>query len=121
MGDARDIVIYEDDVFTQSLLMEWLRGEGHRVRVGNRCEPKSDAPCDLVILSVYMPKQAGAGCTRDIRAAHRGTPLIAISGQFRAGVSAAGSTAQMLNVEHVVAKPLIRKELLDSVRGILGG
>jgi DNA-binding response OmpR family regulator len=121
MEDTRDIVIYEEDVFTQGLLKEWLEGAGYRVRVGNRCNPEGDVSCDLVIVSVYMPKQAGAGCTRDIQAAHQGTPLIAISGQFRPGVRAAGSTAQMLNVKQVVAKPLIRKELLESVRGIMGG
>jgi CheY-like chemotaxis protein len=120
MGDSGDIVVYEEDVFTQGLLKEWLEGAGYRVRIGNRCDPKADAPCDLVIVSVYMPKQAGAGCTRHVQAAHAGTPLIAISGQFRPGVRAAGSAARLLNVEHVVAKPLVRRELLESVRGIMG-
>jgi DNA-binding response OmpR family regulator len=121
MGDGGDIVVYEEDVFTQGLLKEWLEGAGYRVRIGNRCDPKADAPCDLVIVSVYMPKQAGAGCTRDIRAAHGGTPLIAISCQFRPGVQAAGSAARMLDVKQVVAKPLVRRELLESVRGIMRG
>jgi CheY-like chemotaxis protein len=120
MGVARDIVVYEEDVFTQGLLKEWLQGAGYRVRIGNRCNPKDDAPCDLAIVSVYRPKQAGAGCTRDIQAAHRGTPLIAISGQFRPGVRADGSAARTLNVEQVVAKPLVRKDLLEAVRGIMG-
>jgi DNA-binding NtrC family response regulator len=120
MGDTADIVIYEEDFFTQALLKEWLEDAGYRVRTGNRCDPAQDAPCDLVIVSVYMPKQAGAGCTRDIQAAHDGTPVIAISGQFRPGVAAAGSAAQMLRVKQVVAKPLVRKELLESVRGIMG-
>jgi DNA-binding response OmpR family regulator len=121
MGEAREIVIYEEDVFTQGLLREWLEGAGFGVRVGNRCDPRIDVPCDLVIVSVYMPKQAGAECTRDIRAAHEGTPLIAISCQFRPGVRAAGSAARMLDVEQVVAKPLVRRELLEAVRAIIAG
>ena len=60
MVDALDIVIYEEDFLTRTLLEEWLGEAGYRVRVGNRCNPDADAPCDLVILSVYMPKQGGA-------------------------------------------------------------
>jgi DNA-binding response OmpR family regulator len=114
-----DIVIYEEDFLTRSLIKEWLEGAGYRVRIGNRCHPGGDGRCDLVILSVYLPKQAGGECTRDIRSAHAGTPMIAISGHFRSGLRASGSTAQMLRVQQVVAKPLVRQELLESVRGIL--
>jgi DNA-binding response OmpR family regulator len=118
---SRQIVIYEEDVLTRGLLAEWLEGAGYRVRIGNRCSPELDAPCDLVIMSIYRPKQVGTQCARDIQTAHRGTPVIAISGQFRPGLEAAGTTAQMLNVQQVVAKPLLRKELLESVRGIMEG
>jgi len=114
-----DIVIYEEDYQTCALLKEWLGEAGYNVRIGNRCEPEGDAHGDLVIVSVCSPKQSGARCTRDIRSAHAGTPMIAISGQFRPGLAASGPTAQFLQVRQVVAKPLIRKELLESVRGIL--
>jgi DNA-binding response OmpR family regulator len=120
MEHALNIVIYEEDLLTRTLLEEWLREAGYGVRVGNRCNPEVDAPSDLVILSVYMPKQGGAGCIRTVQEAHPGTPVIAISGQFRPGLSAAGATAQKLSVRQVVAKPLVRQELLESVRGIIG-
>jgi DNA-binding response OmpR family regulator len=119
MEDALDIVIYEEDSLTRTLLQEWLGEAGYGVRVGDRCNPGVDAPCDLVILSVYMPKQAGAQCVRSVQEAHPDTPVIAISGQFRPGLSADGATAQKLSVRQVVAKPLIRQELLESVRGII--
>jgi len=119
MRAVRDIVIYEEDLLTRDLLREWLENAGYQVRIGNRCDPAVDGRCDLVILSVYLPKQAGAQCTRDIQSAHSGTPMIAISGHFRPGLPAAGSTAQMLRVQQVIAKPLAREELLESVRGIL--
>jgi DNA-binding response OmpR family regulator len=116
---ALNIVIYEEDLLTRNLLEEWLREAGYGVRVGDRCNPGAPAPCDLVILSVYMPKQGGAECVRGIQEAHPDTPVIAISGQFRPGLSAAGATAQKLCVRQVVAKPLARQELLDCVRGII--
>lgn len=119
MSAIRDIVIYEEDVLTRRLLTEWLNQAGYRVRCGDRCNPVADGRCDLVILSVYLPKQTGARCAVDIRSAHVGTPVIAISGHFRPGIPAAGSTAQLLGVQQVVAKPVARENLLESVRCIL--
>jgi DNA-binding response OmpR family regulator len=115
-----DIVIYEEDFQTCALLKEWLGEAGYTVRVGNRREPEADYRADLVIVSVCSPKQEGARCIRDIQSAHAGTPIIAISGQFRCGLAATGPTAQLLQVRQVIAKPLVRRELLESVRGIMG-
>jgi DNA-binding response OmpR family regulator len=119
MNAPRDIVIYEEDSLIRALVTEWLEQAGHRVRIGNRCHPEGDGRCDLVILSVVLPKQTGAQCTRNIQDAHAGTPMIAMSGHFRAGLPATGSAARLLRVDQVVAKPLARGELLESVRAIL--
>jgi DNA-binding response OmpR family regulator len=120
MGNTGDIVIYEEDHQTRALIKEWLADAGYRVRIGNRCDPGVDGPCDLVIVSIYMPKQGGVDHVRGIQEAHPGTPLLATSGQFRPGLAADGSTAHHLQVRQVLAKPLMRKELLDVVRGIIG-
>jgi DNA-binding NtrC family response regulator len=120
MTTPRDIVIYEEDFLTRALLQEWLGEAGYRIRVGDAHHASRDAPCDLVIVSVYMPKQAGADCVRAIQSAHPGTPVIAISGQFRSGLTAGGATAQALGVRQVVAKPLSRNDLLGSVHVIIG-
>jgi len=115
-----DIVIYEEDYLTRALLHEWLGEAGYRVRAGRPHDANLDRPADLVIANVYMPKHAGAQWVRDIHAVHPNTPIIAISGQFRSGLCAAGATAQTLGVQQVIAKPLIRSDLLDAVRGMIG-
>lgn len=115
-----NIVIYEEDDLTRALLQEWLSEAGYCVHLGTPRRANRDYPADLVIVSVYMPKHAGAQCVRDIQTAHPGTPLIAISGQFRSGLSAGGATAQSLGVQQVIAKPLARGDLLEAVRGIVG-
>lgn len=115
-----DIVIYEDDYLTRNLLSEWLGEAGYRVHEAPPPGAHLPAPPDLVIASVRMPKQAGAGCLEAIRAAHPGAPLIAISGQFRAGLAAAGATALSLGARQVIAKPLNRSKLLEAVRDIIG-
>lgn len=115
-----DIVIYEQDAPMHALLEEWLSAAGYRVhRIAPRNEPP-EGKMDLVIVSVYMPKHAGAQLVNEIRAAHPGTPVIALSGQFRSGLSAAGATAQSLGVQQVLAKPLTGADLLDSVRAMIG-
>jgi DNA-binding response OmpR family regulator len=115
-----DIVIYEEDYLTRALLQEWLSQAGYRVRVGRGQDANLDRPADLVIVSVYMPKHAGGRWVRDIQAAYPRTPIIAISGQFRSGLCSAGATAQTLGVRQVIAKPLVRTDLLDAVRGMIG-
>jgi DNA-binding response OmpR family regulator len=114
-----NIVVYEEDYLTRALLQEWLGQAGYRVRVGRLHDPELDRPADLVIVNLYRPKQAGAWA-RDIHAAHPNTPIIAISAQFRSGLCTAGATAQTLGVQQAIAKPLIRTDLLDAVRGMIG-
>jgi len=116
-----DIVIYEENDLMRALLEEWLSGAGYCVHAAASHDPQGGGLADLVIVSVYMPKHAGAQLVREIQAVHPGTPLIAISGQFRSGLSANGAIAQTLGVQQVIAKPLTRTDLLGAVRAIIGG
>src|ERR1700677_3064811 len=118
--DIVDIVIYEEDSLTRALLNQWLGEAGYRVHIGLPRPTGLDRRADLVIVNVFMPKHAGAQWIRSIQAAHPNTPLIAISGQFRSGLSAAGATAQTLGVRQVIAKPLVRAHLLEAVRTMIG-
>jgi len=113
------IAIYEDDDLMRALLREWLSQAGYRVREGVLHAARGGGTEDLVIASVSMPKQAGTQLAQ-VQAAHPGAPLIAISAQFRSGLSTAGAIAQMLGVRRVLAKPLSRNDLLEAVRAIIG-
>jgi DNA-binding response OmpR family regulator len=115
-----NIVIYEEDSLTRALLQEWLSDAGYGVRVGQAHDTSLDRPAKLVIVNVYMPKHTGAQWLRDVRASHPQTPVIAISGQFRSGLCAAGATAEALGVQRVIAKPLNRADLLNAVRAMIG-
>ena len=115
-----DIVIYEQDSLTRALLHEWLGQAGYRVRSGRPHDARLDRPADLVIVNVYMPKREGAQWVRDVQAAHPNTPIVAISGQFRHGLSAVGPTARNLGANQVIAKPLDRTGLLEAVRDMIG-
>jgi DNA-binding response OmpR family regulator len=120
-----NIVIYEENDLMRGLLAEWLSEAGYHVRAAASHDlqsgPLADGrPADLVVVNVYMPKHAGVQLVREIQATHPGTPLIAISGQFLAGLSANGAIAQTLGVQQVIPKPLTRVDLLGAVRAIIG-
>ena len=99
------------------LLQEWLRSAGFDVEVGGADKPIGRI--DLVIVSISMPKHAGRYPLRALRAAYPGVPLIALSGQFRGGLSSAGTTAQGLGVAQVIAKPLTRDTMLKAVHAMI--
>ena len=114
------IVIIEEDTLMRGLLVEWLSAEGYSVRAAGSGEAPSPDQADLVIVDVYMPRHGGAERLRAIKAAHPGTPLIAISGQFRSGLVGSSSAADALGVRQVVAKPFTRRDLLAAVGCAIG-
>jgi len=113
------IVIIEDDPLMRSLLAEWLTAEGYCVEsvAGDNAQPSPSV--DLVIVDVYMPRCLGVERLRSARRTYPGVPIIASSGQFRAGLDCAGPAAQALGVERVMAKPFSRETLLDAVRSVI--
>jgi DNA-binding response OmpR family regulator len=115
-----NIVIYEENDLMRALLEEWLSEAGYLVHATASHDLSSGTLADLVIVSVYMPKHVGAQLVRKIQAFHPGTPVIAISGQFFAGLTANGAIAQTLGVQQVIAKPLNRMDLLAAVCALIG-
>ena len=113
------IVIYEADDLMRALLGEWLTSAGYRVAAVAPFDFLPHAAADLVILNIGMPKRAGSRVADRMRAAYPGTPIIAISAQFRADLSTAGVTAKTLGVTQVIAKPLTRDVLLAAVSAII--
>jgi DNA-binding NtrC family response regulator len=112
------IVIFEEDPLMRALLQEWLCSAGYHVP---DTPPDKEIPgrADLVIASISSPKHAGACLLQEIQASYPGTPLIALSGQFRGGLSCAGTTAQSLGAAQIIAKPLTRDTLLGAVHAMI--
>jgi DNA-binding response OmpR family regulator len=114
------IVIIEEDGLMRGLLSEWLTAEGYAVREQRLCGRCADQGADLVIVDLYMPRQAGTEVVRAVQQAHPGTPVIAISAQFRPGLDSSWWAARMLGVRHLIAKPFTREDLLGAVRAVIG-
>jgi DNA-binding response OmpR family regulator len=110
------IVIIEEDDLMRGLLTEWLTGAGYAVRERGA----APAGADLVVVDLYMPRQAGGDVVRAVRRAHPGTPVIAMSAQFRPGLACSAGAAHALGVDKLVCKPFAREDLLGAVRALIG-
>jgi CheY-like chemotaxis protein len=114
------IVVIEEDTLMRGLLVEWLSAEGYSVRASATGEGLVPDQVDLVIVDVYMPRHEGGQRLRAVKAAHPQTPMIAISGQFRPGLTGACTAAETLGVRQVIAKPFSQSDLLAAVHGVIG-
>ena len=115
-----NIVILEKDALMRGLLAEWLTGAGYAVRDRGRRAASAGEGADLVIVDLYMPRQAGVDVVRAVQQAHPGAPVIAISAQFRAGLAASCRAARALGARKLIAKPFTREDLLGAVHAVIG-
>ncbi len=114
------VLLMEGDALMRSLLIEWLTSAGYSVREGPPRPGASTPGVDVVIVDLYMPREAGTRIIRAVQSLHPGTPVIAISGQFRAGLDATSSVARTLGAARILAKPFSREDLLAAVRALVG-
>ncbi len=112
------IVIIEDDDLMRGLLIEWLTAAGHAVRERKLREPAADDHADVVIVDLYMPRQDGYEVVRDVKQAHPGAAVIAMSAQFSPGLAGSQRAAQALGAQRLIAKPVTRDDLLGAVRAV---
>jgi DNA-binding response OmpR family regulator len=104
----------------RGLLREWLTGAGFAVREGSLRQAKGRHTVDLLIIDVSMPRESGAQIIRGVQRAYPGTPIIAISGRFHAGLRHSSSAARAMGAQRLLPKPFSRDDLLSAVREVLG-
>jgi CheY-like chemotaxis protein len=113
------IVIIDEDDLMRGLLTEWLTAAGYAV-LGRTPRVSPGRRADLVIVDLYMPRQAGVDVVRSVQQAHPDTPIIAISAQFRAGLDGSWWAARALGVRQLIAKPFTRSDVLTAVQAAIG-
>ena len=101
----------------RGLLTEWLTAAGYAV---HGREAPAGRGADLVIVDLYMPRQAGVDVVRAVQQAHPGAPVIAISAQFRPGLAGSCWAARTLGARKLIAKPFTREDVLEAVRAVIG-
>jgi len=99
---------------------DWLSEAGYRVREVAPGGCSAEAQRIFVDRQCLHAKHAGAQLVREVQGRASRHTVIAISGQFCSGLSAAGATARCSVSQRVLAKPLTRGDLLEAVRAIIG-
>jgi DNA-binding response OmpR family regulator len=113
------IAVVEHDNLMRGLLKEWLTAAGYAVQEASVRQGVAHLGVDLIIVDVYMPRQSGARIIRAVQRVYPGTPIIAISGQFRPGLSSSCAAARELGAWRLLPKPFSREDLLSAVRAII--
>ena len=117
------ILVVDDDTRMRRIVGAILTDAGHQVT-----EAEDGAigvrkflaePADLVITDLLMPEQEGIATIRQLRAADKGTAIIAMSG----GGSGDGliflKMAEQLGANATLSKPFRAEELLSTVDKVL--
>ncbi|MEW6689040.1 MAG: response regulator [Pseudomonadota bacterium] len=112
---ARVLVVGADEALI-GLLEEWLDARGWRVAASHG---PGGGSFDVIVVDLPFPRQDGIHRLRRISEHHPGTPLIALSSNFFAGVDAAGAVAKALGVARVLPKPVTQEALLRAVDSLL--
>jgi len=124
MTTGKDILIIEDDEILRDLVAEWLDLAGYRVRVAVDGEAGLAAVRDrrpaIVVTDIHMPGVGGAAVIAELRRAHPGLPVIAISGRFQCGRDLTPEGAVALGAARALAKPFSRGEMLGAVAALVG-
>lgn len=104
-----------------ALLGEWL-GEAGIAVLALRDDELAAWPgrIDLIAVDLPFPRQRGAARVQQLVEARPGTPLLALSPTFFAGVAARGEVARQLGVAAVLATPVGRVDWLAAVGRLLG-
>lgn len=108
---APAVLVVGADPLTLGLLREWLAEAGWRVLD----DPAPGTRCALVLVDVPFPRRGRSALLARVALEHAGTPVLALSATFHAGVERTGPVAQALGVDAVLPVPLRREALLEAV------
>jgi DNA-binding response OmpR family regulator len=117
--DAPRALIVDADPALFGLLEEWLAAQGFGVaRDAEACGAPDGY--DLIVADVPAPRSGGLALLRRLSEDHPGTPILALSSSFFAGIDTMGAVARSLGVAGVLPKPVTREALLLTVDRVLG-
>ena len=118
------IMIVDDEVGITGFLSDLLSSSGYQVRVFNdplaalkvfKAAPDS---IDLVITDQTMPNLSGFELTKELLSLNANLPVILCTGYSE---SLDIEAAQHLGIVEIMIKPVVSKELLDSICALLSG
>ncbi|HYV44857.1 MAG TPA: response regulator [Myxococcaceae bacterium] len=120
------IAVVDDDRVTLAVLAEVLRSGGFDVRSFDNGEEAlaalSDAPVDLLVVDLLLPRMSGIDLVRELRARPwaEAVPALAITALRWNAEQILAIEASMAPAQ-LIAKPVGSEDLLSIVRAMLAG
>ncbi len=120
------ILVVDDDPVSRLVVSEYLRKQGYEVRVAEQGLDALDLlkaePCDVLITDISMPEMDGFELMKAISLQFPQIPVIAMSSfsKLHSATIDYLEIADRLGVAATLAKPVVEKDLLETVKRILG-
>ena len=104
----KQILVVDDEPVIRDVLTALFTGEGYAVRTAGdgfvALELMADAPPDLVIADIIMPRLDGWGLLTRLRDRHPGVPVILLSATFRGNPpDGVVFVAKPFDIDHLLA------------------
>jgi ABC-type amino acid transport substrate-binding protein/signal transduction histidine kinase/CheY-like chemotaxis protein len=121
-GGSEHIWVLDDDDAIAKMEQKMLQNLGYTARAFTRCDQfieefkKNGNRVDLVLTDMTMPIKTGADLARELIELRPDIPIILCSG-FSERINAA--KAKAIGIREYVMKPVVMKELADTVRKVL--
>lgn len=119
-----EILVVDDDAILRDLVADWLEGAGYQVQKAGNCSHAIGAAMrqtpSLIVTDMFMPGACGAEAIAELKRAHPGIALIALSGHFSSGQGFSAEAAVSAGADRALAKPVKRADLLRAVAELLG-
>ena len=118
------ILVVDDDAILRDLVADWLEGAGYQVQKAENCSRAVGAATSrrapaLIVTDMFMPGACGAEAIAELKRAHPGIALIALSGHFNSGHGMSAQAAMSAGADRAFAKPVKRADLLRAVAELL--
>jgi CheY-like chemotaxis protein len=122
-GTPPEVLVIDDDAILRDLVADWLEAAGYRVQKAENCNcaigAATRAPPALIVTDMFMPGACGAEAIAELKRAHPGIALIAVSGHFASGLGLSAQAAISAGADRAFAKPVKRADLLQAVSELL--
>lgn len=113
------VLVIDDDSFIRAFLRRLLEREGFSVSEAEDGEAAmrrlEDAPADLIIVDIFMPRKDGFETIREIKGRQTPCKILAISGGGAIGRLDYLDLAKLFGANAVLAKPISRDALMTTV------
>jgi CheY-like chemotaxis protein len=120
-----EILVIDDDAILRDLVADWLEGAGYQVQKAENCSCAVGAAMSrrapaLIVTDMFMPGACGVEAITELKQAHPGIALIAMSGHFASGQGLSAQAAVSAGADRAFAKPVKRADLLRAVAELIG-